>query len=67
MIDAEKGAGAISAAPFSRDTSLRESEQFQRVAVVITELNAVTPPELSGSRTGPLRLIGRKRQFAMTR
>jgi len=30
-------------------------------------LNAVTPPELSGSRTGPVRLMGRKRRFAMTR
>jgi hypothetical protein len=30
-------------------------------------LNAVTPPELSGSRTGPLRLMGRKLRFAMTR
>ena len=38
VIDAEKGAGAIDGAPFPRYTSLREGEQFQRVAVMITEL-----------------------------
>jgi hypothetical protein len=38
VIDTEKGAGAISAAPCARDASFGESEQFQRVAVVIPEL-----------------------------
>ena len=38
VIDAKKGAGAVDGAPLSRDVSLRECEQFQRVAVVITEL-----------------------------
>src|SRR6185312_14718892 len=38
VIDAEKGGGAVSVAPFSRATPLREREQFQRVTVMITEL-----------------------------
>ena len=38
VIHAEEGAGAVRVPPLSRDTSLREGQQFQRVAVMITEL-----------------------------
>ena len=66
VIDAKKGTGAIGGAPLPRDAPLRECEQFQRVAVMVTELERRHAPELSGNRTGPSRLIGRKRRFAMT-
>ena len=38
VVDAEEGAGAVDGAPLSRDMSLPECQQFQGVAVVITEL-----------------------------
>ena len=38
VIDAEKGPGTVSPAPFSWEALVRKGEQFQRVAVVITEL-----------------------------
>ena len=50
VIDAEKGAGTVGDAPWSRDMSRREGEQFQRVTVVIAELERGHPRESSGSR-----------------
>ncbi len=44
VIDAEKGAGTVGDAPWSRDMSRREGEQFQRVTVVIAELERGHPP-----------------------
>jgi hypothetical protein len=38
VVDAEERAGTVRAAPGRRDASRRECEQFQWVAVVITEL-----------------------------
>jgi hypothetical protein len=59
VIDAEKGAGAVGVAPCSGDTSLGECEQFQRMAVVITELErdhasrAVRQPHRTVAAGGP--------------
>lgn len=65
VIDTQKRAGTV--APCSRDGSCREGKQFQRVAVLIAELERRHPPDSPGSRTGPWRLMGRNRRLAMTR
>jgi len=59
VIDAEEGASAVGVAPFCRAMSVREREQFQRVAIMITELErghaagAVRQPHRTGAADGP--------------
>jgi len=59
VINPDKGAGTVAGAPWSRDVSRREGEQFQRVAVLIAELErhhapgVIRQPDRTVAADGP--------------